>query len=317
MAHKVEYCDYKISSSTKGGVEVEAGISQDEDKQKLSENAEDAFGPWVLVARKRQSNRNTPKGRSQSPHLGANDQHPRPSNTPTPFRRALVSNKADAVNQENARKSFLKPAISPNRDELFNEPDTLFKPILGGKVLVVKPNTSGPKPMKTKKKNREVMGRKVNTKISSSIWKEVGIAPFTQSTAVGNGIRSMGLSDVLGIEFREFKAEGSCDPTVNPIGEGAHAEEQDFDMGKGQIELKVVELMEVASGDDGMESISRSTLARSPLMEIANQENVNSSEHAITRFFSSSLKQIDPALRSGQRAKDETNEGVKGKLHHE
>ena len=50
MAHKVEYCDYKISSSTKGGVEVEAGISQDEDKQKLSENAEDAFGPWVLVA---------------------------------------------------------------------------------------------------------------------------------------------------------------------------------------------------------------------------------------------------------------------------
>nr|POE91644.1 hypothetical protein CFP56_18596 [Quercus suber] len=46
----VENYHYKISSLAKGGAEVEARISQDEGKQKLSEDAEDAFGPWVLVA---------------------------------------------------------------------------------------------------------------------------------------------------------------------------------------------------------------------------------------------------------------------------
>lgn len=137
------------------------------------------------------------------------------------------------------------------------------------------------------------------TKISSSVWKEVGVAPFTQSMAVGNEMRFMGLSDVSGIEFREFKAGGSCDPTIKPIGEGAHAKEQDFNMGKGRIKLKVVELMEVVGGEDGMQSIPRSISARSPLMEIANQENLNSSKHDVARFSSCSLKQIDPALRSG------------------
>nr|POE91645.1 putative ribonuclease h protein [Quercus suber] len=81
-------------------------------------------------------------------------------------------------------------------------------------------------------------------------------------------------------------------------------------MGKGRIELKVAELMGVAGGEDRMESIPRSISAISPLMEIANQENLSPSKHVAARFLSCSLKRMDPALRSGQRAKDEINEGV-------
>jgi len=50
VGYKAENCHYKISSLAKGGAEVEARNSQDEGKQKLSKEAEDAFGPWVLVA---------------------------------------------------------------------------------------------------------------------------------------------------------------------------------------------------------------------------------------------------------------------------
>ncbi|XP_050264109.1 uncharacterized protein LOC126708362 [Quercus robur] len=50
VGYKAENYHYKISSLAKGGVEVEARNSQDEGKQKLSKEADDAFGPWVLVA---------------------------------------------------------------------------------------------------------------------------------------------------------------------------------------------------------------------------------------------------------------------------
>nr|POE70237.1 hypothetical protein CFP56_36501 [Quercus suber] len=50
VGHKAEFYHYKISLLEKGGAEVDADISQDERKQKGSEVAEDAFGPWVLVA---------------------------------------------------------------------------------------------------------------------------------------------------------------------------------------------------------------------------------------------------------------------------
>ena len=102
VGHKEENCHYKINFLAKGGAEVETGNSQDEGKQKLSDEAGDAFGSWVLVARKRQPIRNAPKGRSQTSHLGPDDQNPRPNNAPSPFKHALDSDKVDGDSQERA-----------------------------------------------------------------------------------------------------------------------------------------------------------------------------------------------------------------------
>lgn len=50
VGHKVENCPYKINTPTTGGEEKEAGKSHDEVGQKPSEEAHDAFRPWVLVS---------------------------------------------------------------------------------------------------------------------------------------------------------------------------------------------------------------------------------------------------------------------------
>ncbi|XP_023878931.2 uncharacterized protein LOC111991384 [Quercus suber] len=64
--------------------------------------------------------------------------------------------------------------------------------------------------------------------------------------------------------------------------------------------MKEAELIEVVSGEDEMESNQKYTSTRPPLMEIANKENHSPSELAIMHISSSSLKGIDPALRTGQ-----------------
>lgn len=147
------------------------------------------------------------------------------------------------------------------------------------------------------------MGRKDNTKKSSLVWKEVGVNPFTHSTAKGKGISSLGSSDFTVPKFREFKVEGSRAPTVNLTSAGALGEEQSLEISDDRIKQKEDELMGVDGGEDGMEIIPSLALARPPLMEIVNQESQIPSEHAVVRISSCSLKRIDPALRSGQRVR--------------
>nr|POE70236.1 hypothetical protein CFP56_36500 [Quercus suber] len=64
--------------------------------------------------------------------------------------------------------------------------------------------------------------------------------------------------------------------------------------------MKEAELMEVVGGEDEMESNQKYTSTRPPLMEIANKENHSPSELVVMHISSSSLKGIDPALRTGQ-----------------
>ena len=79
------------------------------------------------------------------------------------------------------------------------------------------------------------MGRKDNTKKSSSVWKEVGVNPFTHSRTKGKGISSLGSSDFSVPEFREFKFGGSRAPTMNLTGAGAPGEEQSLEISDDRI----------------------------------------------------------------------------------
>ncbi|XP_075635731.1 uncharacterized protein LOC142607932 [Castanea sativa] len=96
---------------------------------------------------------------------------------------------------------------------------------------------------------------------------------------------------------------------MEPIGVGAHGEEQFLGLGKDRVQLKVTELKGGTGSQDGLESLPRSISARPHLMEIANQPSLSPSEHVIVCFSSCPLKRIDPALRSGQRVVDERDEG--------
>ena len=132
--HKAENCHYKISAPARGGADVEIGNSQGERKQKMPEEAEGAFGPWVLVARKWQPARNATKGRSQTSN-----------NAPSPLKRALNSDKADRDSQESAQTSFLNPEFGPNRGQQANKPSSLHRPMYSNKVLGAKPSALSPK----------------------------------------------------------------------------------------------------------------------------------------------------------------------------
>lgn len=118
----------------------------------------------------------------------------------------------------------------------------------------------------------------------------MGVNPFIQSTAVGKGMGSLGSSEFSMAELREFKAGGSSAATVNPIGASAHGEEQNLEIGKGCSKQMEAELMGVDGGEDGMESIPSSNLARPPLMEMVNQVNQSPLEHVVVHFSSCTLK---------------------------
>lgn len=164
VGHKAENCHYKINSSAKGDADVAAGKCQDKEKQSMAEDTKDAFGPWVLVARKRQHSRAPTKGESQTSHFGPDDQNPRLNNASNALRHALESNKADRISQERAPKSVSSPDIGPNRGKHINEPSSLKKPMYGGKVIEPRPITSSPKPMKIKKKIQEAVVGKTSPK---------------------------------------------------------------------------------------------------------------------------------------------------------
>lgn len=65
--------------------------------------------------------------------------------------------------------------------------------------------------------------------------------------------------------------------------------------------------MGVTGSEDGMVIIPSSSVERPSLMV--------SSKHVVVHITACPLKQIDPALRSGKKAKGETNEIVAVKLH--
>ncbi|KAF3968765.1 hypothetical protein CMV_007377 [Castanea mollissima] len=162
--------------------------------------------------------------------------------------------------------------------------------------------------MKTKKKTYVAVEMRDSTK-KTSVWKEVGANPLTKSTALGKGRSSSGSSTSSGTEFREFRAGGSGFPSMEPIGVGAHGEEQFLGLGKDRVQLKVSELKGGIGSQDGLESLLRSISARLHLMEIANQPSLSPSEHAVMCFSSCPLKRIDSALRLGQGVVDERDEG--------
>lgn len=145
----------------------------------------------------------------------------------------------------------------------------------------------------------------------------MGFNPFTQSTVVRKGISSLGSSEFSVLEFRECKAGGLSDPTVNSIDASAPGEKQSFEISDGRIKQKEDELRGVDDGEDGIEIILSSTLASPPLMEIVNQESQIPSEHTIACILSCPLKRIDLAFRSGQGAKGKAKEIVAIKLHYD
>ncbi|KAM4124617.1 hypothetical protein ACB094_01G244900 [Castanea mollissima] len=73
--------------------------------------------------------------------------------------------------------------------------------------------------------------------------------------------------------------------------------------------------MGIDDDEDGMEINSSSMVVGPPLLESAHKASQSPSEHAVARFLSCSLKRIDPALQSRQRANGEAKEIAEAKFH--
>lgn len=68
------------------------------------------------------------------------------------------------------------------------------------------------------------MGRNGNAKISSAVWKEVGVNPFNQSMKVDKEMSLLGSSKFMVPKFRVFKVGGSSDPTISSFDRGVHGD---------------------------------------------------------------------------------------------
>ena len=201
MGRKVENCPYKINTPMTSEVEKEAGKSQEVVGQKPSEEALDAFGPQVLVARKWQPNKKLLKDKVQPSPLGPFNQSPSSQAVPSPCRPTVGSVKVGENSFGGNQKPIFNLEFSVKRTDHSVKPKTSSKPTPGVKMMGAKGSELGPKSTNHRKKYREASGRKETNKNTIPFWKEVVANPFGTSTECGSKLSSLSSSSS---DMRDF-----------------------------------------------------------------------------------------------------------------
>ena len=201
VGRKVENCPYKINTPMTSEVEKEAGKSQEVVGQKPSEEALDAFGPQVLVARKWQPNKKLLKDKVQPSPLGPFNQSPSSQAVPSPRRPTVGSVKVGENSFGGNQKPIFNLEFSVKRTDHSVKPKTSSKPTPGVKMMGAKGSELGPKSTYHRKKYREASGRKETNKNTIPFWKEVVANPFGTSTECGSKLSSLSSSSS---DMRDF-----------------------------------------------------------------------------------------------------------------
>ncbi|XP_075639222.1 uncharacterized protein LOC142611079 [Castanea sativa] len=289
VGHKAESCPYKINTPVAGGDAKEAGKYHARMRQTSSVKAGDAFGPWVLVTRKRQSFWKELKDKGQLPPSGSDSQSPRSQLGSDPFRNAMGSGIVDGDNFVGKRKPMRNPVGGPSGVESADKPTSLTKPITVVSLLDTKAVGSGPKSSKLKKKSRDSGGRKESNKKIFPTWKEVGAISVTSIVVVDAKQRSMGslgfsLSKVR--EVKEFRAGGSAALSVTRNGASAVGEAPTMELCGVRSNLREEAYMRTEGSGEDMEIIPNPDPELPSLRVSSNQVGLSSSEAASTRIAS-------------------------------
>ena len=309
MGRKVENCTYKINTPMTSEVEKEAGKSQEVVGQKPSEEALDAFGPQVLVARKWQPNKKLLKDKVQPSPLGPFNQSPSSQAVPSPRRPTVGSVKVGENSFGGNQKPIFNLEFSVKRTDHSVKPKTSSKPTPGVKMMGAKGSELGPKSTYHRKKYREASGRKETNKNTIPFWKEVVANPFGTSTECGSKLSSLSSSSSDMRDFREFKARGSTTTMEKAASSCTNVEELNMVDGDAQGNQMVDSFMMVDKSIVGAEVPLISCMVRRPPMEIPNQlvsdEGLAASTESILANISNCpWKRIDPTIQLGRVGKE-------------
>nr|POF20431.1 uncharacterized protein CFP56_46865 [Quercus suber] len=294
VGHQVENCPYTVRPMGKDDVDgagkddVDGAGNDDVDgagKEEKSQNQPSteegkAFGPWVLVTRKRKPSLQSVKDKLQAPHFGAKGPSPRTTKETNPFISALGPTKADFYSKEGQRKPIDNTESSGASVERMTESVAHEKQ---RPMSQKQKDRSLSQTLKSKKKSRELLTRKGKDLGNPLVWKEVSGNPFS--------LKPQEHSEPQRVEIREFKAGGSM--SQKGTGEESVMEEVLVSV---EVEARPDKGSEV-----GTAALINSNPQRRPLLEISNQQRTEGGsrlEADKASIANCSLRRIDPSLRS-------------------
>lgn len=290
MGHKVESCPYKIKSSPVEDRNDEEGKNHDDEEHSAQEK--DAFGPWVLVTRKRQNQKKVMKEETQAPRSGMPAHNSMSLNANRPSSPTLGLGKVVFVSKEGKQKpgELAEPQGMDNPSCASNLAVSQGMDKSNHVTPVQKDKKVGHS-QKAKKKGRDSLNRASGSSFSPTTWKVVNSNPFALSSEIAikpNIIRTSFTSDT---SFKEFKAGGSS-PSVEAPSET-------------EVMEKVVDIGSSGQMTEMSEQSVQKIQVKGTSDSLACTDHGPSLEATSARITCYPLRRIDPNLRSGKVVMDE------------
>lgn len=303
VGHKTEGCPYRARVPENVGRSEEAGKEQDTQGQNLSED--EAFGPWILVARKKHQSRNSPKVTDQLPLSSLVENGPKKVGNSGPSLVEIGKSKVGLGNSVEKQSPALLVSHG-NRSTIDQTKDFSSQ----NKTKYESPNAKSSGSAQGHKPRRSLQDQ-TNRKLSQA-WKVTGHSTPKVTLEMASMFTSV---EELGkaASISEFRAGGSPSLLVTCAASKANSvqpkmgTEEDLMMQHGTpVEERPIESQQMNTISD---LCIKESLKETPNCPFEDGGKVGSSvATACASISSAPLKRIDPSLRAKKMSI--TQEGI-------